>query len=380
MGIAGVRAGNDDGEAAGRCVLNGPNLNLLGLREPEIYGSDTLDDIAGMLEDRAQALGLEVDMRQSNHEGHLVDWLHEAQARGAHAVLLNAGAFTHTSVALYDAIRSITVPVIEVHLSNPHARERLPPQELRRHGGKGRLRGSGRAVICWRWRPRRGFELKGDALIMSKSAWITYDGPKPVLPLSDTEHDFVDFAWRALTAVAEIEDLWEIVIQNYQDLESTLLQSALQSMVGEYQDHRQGQDERLKITRSLSNLLSSCRAYLDQVRRNLKEAESDDTAKKFKLLTNREYDGSPSYAFMEELRNYAQHSGLPLHGTTIGGSWSLIETERGLEKGTHRFSATALIVLDKLRANGKFKKGTLDKFPGQGRSMLRDWPGSTLNL
>ena len=86
-------------------VLNGPNLNLLGLREPDIYGSDTLDDIAGMLEDRAQALGLEVDMRQSNHEGHLVDWLHEAQAKGAHAVLLNAGAFTHTSVALYDAIR-----------------------------------------------------------------------------------------------------------------------------------------------------------------------------------------------------------------------------------------------------------------------------------
>ena len=303
------------------------------------------------------------------------------QGRGAHAVLLNAAGYTHTSVALYDAIRSIKVPVIEITGLNPHARERIPPQESTSAWRRRvQWRVSARAVICWRWRPRRGFELKGDALIMSKSAWITYDGPKPVLPLSDTEHDFVDFAWRALTAVAEIEDLWEIVIQNYQDLESTLLQSALQSMVGEYQDHRQGQDERLKITRSLSNLLSSCRAYLDQVRRNLKEAESDDTAKKFKLLTNREYDGSPSYAFMEELRNYAQHSGLPLHGTTIGGSWSLIETERGLEKGTHRFSATALIVLDKLRANGKFKKGTLDKFPGQGRSMLRDWPGSTLNL
>ena len=104
-------------------VLNGPNLNLLGMREPEIYGHDTLDDIAGMLEDRAQELGLAVDLRQSNHEGHLVDWLHEAQAEGAKAVLLNAGAFTHTSVALHDAIKSIAVPVIEVHLSNPHRRE-----------------------------------------------------------------------------------------------------------------------------------------------------------------------------------------------------------------------------------------------------------------
>ncbi|MES2493966.1 MAG: type II 3-dehydroquinate dehydratase [Pseudomonadota bacterium] len=104
-------------------VLNGPNLNLLGTREPEIYGAATLDDIGAMLAERAAALGLEVDMRQSNHEGHLVDWLHEAAADGARAVLLNAGAFTHTSVALYDAIKAVRTPVIEVHLSNPHARE-----------------------------------------------------------------------------------------------------------------------------------------------------------------------------------------------------------------------------------------------------------------
>lgn len=104
-------------------VLNGPNLNLLGLREPEIYGSDTLDDIAGMLEDRARDLDLQIDLRQSNHEGHLVDWLHEAQAEGAKAVLLNAGAYTHTSIALHDAIKAVKTPVIEVHLSNPHTRE-----------------------------------------------------------------------------------------------------------------------------------------------------------------------------------------------------------------------------------------------------------------
>ena len=104
-------------------VLNGPNLNLLGTREPDIYGADTLDDIAGMLEDRARELGLEVEVRQSNHEGHLVDWLHEAQAEGARAVILNAAAFTHTSVALHDAIKAIVTPVIEVHLSNPHKRD-----------------------------------------------------------------------------------------------------------------------------------------------------------------------------------------------------------------------------------------------------------------
>jgi 3-dehydroquinate dehydratase-2 len=104
-------------------VLNGPNLNLLGSREPDIYGHDTLDSVAAALDDQAQALGLEIDLRQSNHEGHLVDWLHEAGSRQVLAVILNAGALTHTSIALHDAIKAISVPVIEVHLSNPHARE-----------------------------------------------------------------------------------------------------------------------------------------------------------------------------------------------------------------------------------------------------------------
>jgi len=124
-------------------VLNGPNLNLLGLREPEIYGSDTLDDIAGMLEDQARALDLSIDMRQSNHEGHLIDWLHEANASGAKAVILNAGGFTHTSVAIHDAVKAIEVPVIEVHLSNPQARESFRRRSLVAPVARGTIAGFG---------------------------------------------------------------------------------------------------------------------------------------------------------------------------------------------------------------------------------------------
>jgi 3-dehydroquinate dehydratase II len=104
-------------------VLNGPNLNLLGTREPEVYGRDTLDDIAAMLTERAGELELGLDIRQSNHEGHLIDWLHEAAASGARAVILNAGGYTHTSIALRDAVAAIAVPVIEVHLTDPLSRE-----------------------------------------------------------------------------------------------------------------------------------------------------------------------------------------------------------------------------------------------------------------
>lgn len=124
-------------------VLNGPNLNLLGTREPEIYGSDTLDDIAGQLEDRAREIGVEVEIRQSNHEGHLIDWLQEAQAEGAKAVILNAAGFTHSSVALLDAVRAISTPVIEVHLSNPQARESFRRRSLIAPAARGTIAGFG---------------------------------------------------------------------------------------------------------------------------------------------------------------------------------------------------------------------------------------------
>ena len=108
-------------------VLNGPNLNLLGSREPQVYGSQTLADVRQLCADSCAANGFELDFRQSNHEGELVEWLHQAgraQAAGSLAgVILNAGAYTHTSVALHDAIKGTGVAVIELHISNVFARE-----------------------------------------------------------------------------------------------------------------------------------------------------------------------------------------------------------------------------------------------------------------
>jgi 3-dehydroquinate dehydratase-2 len=103
-------------------VLNGPNLNLLGTRQPEIYGKDTLEDVARRCEAKAGSLGYATVFRQTNREGELVDWIQEANREGS-ALVINAAAYTHTSIALYDALVTLAIPVIEVHVSNPHARE-----------------------------------------------------------------------------------------------------------------------------------------------------------------------------------------------------------------------------------------------------------------
>ena len=106
----------------GILVLNGPNLNLLGTRQPEVYGSTTLADIEALAQSHGATLGLDVTCAQSNHEGAMIDHIHAARGTQA-GIVLNAGAYTHTSVALMDAIASVALPVVEVHLSNIHARE-----------------------------------------------------------------------------------------------------------------------------------------------------------------------------------------------------------------------------------------------------------------
>ena len=135
-------------------ILNGPNLNLLGVREPSIYGRDTLGDVEERCTARAAALGLEIDFRQSNHEGQLVDWIQEAR-ESADGIILNAGALTHTSVALLDALSAADLPVIEVHLSNIFRRESF------RHRSYVSLAANG--VICGLG--VQGYELALDAIV-----------------------------------------------------------------------------------------------------------------------------------------------------------------------------------------------------------------------
>jgi len=123
-------------------VLNGPNLNLLGTREPEVYGKETLEDLHKRCDRKAQALGFVVDFRQSNHEGDLVAWVQEART-GASGVIVNAGAFTHTSIALLDALLACPVPVVEVHLSNIFAREPFRHRSYISQAAKGVICGFG---------------------------------------------------------------------------------------------------------------------------------------------------------------------------------------------------------------------------------------------
>jgi 3-dehydroquinate dehydratase-2 len=123
-------------------VLNGPNLNALGKREPGIYGGATLADIEAECQSVGQTLGFAIDFRQSNHEGVLVDWLHEA-GESAVGVAINPGAYGHTSIAMHDAIRAISIPVVEVHISNIHAREEFRHTSMITAAAKGMISGFG---------------------------------------------------------------------------------------------------------------------------------------------------------------------------------------------------------------------------------------------
>jgi len=144
-------------------VLNGPNLNLLGVREPSIYGAVTLADVQRRTEARAQALGLRADFRQSNSEGELVDWIQEAREKAC-GIILNAGAYTHTSVAILDALNAAEKPVIELHLSNVFRRE-----SFRHHSY---VSPAAQGVIC-------GFGAKGYELAVEAMADIVASRPAP---------------------------------------------------------------------------------------------------------------------------------------------------------------------------------------------------------
>ena len=122
----GGRAARPHGESASATrilCISGPNLQLLGTREPDVYGRETLPEIYARLERRAHALGVAIETRQTNHEGTIVDWIGESRSAGVHGLILNPGAYTHTSIAILDALSAVALPCIEVHLSNPDARE-----------------------------------------------------------------------------------------------------------------------------------------------------------------------------------------------------------------------------------------------------------------
>lgn len=143
-------------------ILNGPNLNLLGKREPDIYGTTTLSELEGLSIARAEKAGFPVIFRQTNREGELVEWLHEARERGA-AVIINAAGYSHTSVAIHDALKAVDLPVVEVHLSNIHRRESFRHHSYVSAAADGIIIGLG----------AHGYELAVDAaiaLVNKKSA------------------------------------------------------------------------------------------------------------------------------------------------------------------------------------------------------------------
>jgi 3-dehydroquinate dehydratase-2 len=133
-------------------VLNGPNLNLLGTREPELYGTATLADVEKLCRTTAQRFGLAVEFRQSNHEGEIVDWIQEARAKNAAGLILNPAGYTTTSIAILDALYTLQVPVIEIHITNIHARESFRQNSY--------VSLAARAVVC-------GFGIEGYALAIA---------------------------------------------------------------------------------------------------------------------------------------------------------------------------------------------------------------------
>jgi 3-dehydroquinate dehydratase II len=139
-----ARGGSRAGAGATRVrCISGPNLQLLGTREPDVYGHETLAEIHARLERRAAALGVEIETMQSNHEGTIVDWIGESRSAGIRGLIINPGAYTHTSIAILDALSAVALPCVEVHLSNPDARESFRHPSYIARACVGRIAGFG---------------------------------------------------------------------------------------------------------------------------------------------------------------------------------------------------------------------------------------------
>lgn len=152
-------------------LVNGPNLNLLGTREPQIYGSTTLPQINAAMTDRAQALGMDLSHFQSNHEGAIIDRIHDARTEGVDGIIINPGAFTHTSVAIRDALSGVNIPFVELHISNVHRRE-----PFRQHSY---LSDKAEAVIA-------GLGVYGYVAALEWWAWKFDEGPQKGIGKNDT--------------------------------------------------------------------------------------------------------------------------------------------------------------------------------------------------
>lgn len=189
--------------------------------------------------------------------------------------------------------------------------------------------------------------------------WKAVLAPTPRVPITETEYNRLLTCWTSLGQIASIEEEWDSLIQNYIELELELIRSAMNAMVLSHGDYHEANQTRLGFARRLSNLLHSCKSYLDHTPHYLKKLTTAGLESSFRTATNSAYDASASYRFMEALRNYAQHRGLPLHGATFDAGWTGRFADGPEDRGLLRHSSYASINLEKIRADGKFKASVL---------------------
>lgn len=189
--------------------------------------------------------------------------------------------------------------------------------------------------------------------------WKAVLGATPKIAITKSEYDNLLTSWTTLGVIASIEEEWDSLIQNYIELEMELIRSAMNTMVLSHEGYHEANQTRLGFARRLSNLLHSCKSYLDHTPHHLKKLMTPNLDATFRAATNAAYDTSISYRFMEALRNYAQHRGLPLHGASFDSGWTGSFSEDGQDKGLLRYSSYATIDLVKIRADGKFKASVL---------------------